>query len=544
MRAVAPFGFRYAYLAGDVTAQNWATWDPNGTFATNFIQDSVNSNITPVFTYYVLRQSSPGAANGDDGQADATNLQSTSTMTAYYNNLRLLFQRSAAFPNTPVVIQFEPDLWGFLQRRATNDNAATVPAQVAATGMSELAGLPNNAAGFAQAAVRLRDRYAPNAILAYHLSWWGTGNDIVFSNPSNTEVDALATRSGNFFRSTGANFDMSFADWSDRDAGFKQAQYNDGGASWWDAGDFARNVRYLSRYVSVIQKRVAIWQIPYGNTRMRAMNNTWNHYQDNRVEWILDDPSRAHLTEYLQAGVIAFMFGGGAAGVTCPCDAARDGVTNPSPINGNNRVSINADDDGGFFKERAAAYYAAGAMPLPFVGAAPSPTGTPPPQATATPTRTPSPLTATPTRTPAASTATPTSGVIRVTFDDRAGQNTGLNGQYPNGVIDWGSGRWYHSGPWLQFTTKSLSFRNATINSASFTLPTPRRLVSLRAFNGGTAAATVTLSCQGQPTTQVTLAASQVVTIATSWTDVCSSITIATTNNWMTNFDDLVLYPS
>ena len=50
---------------------------------------------------------------------------------------------------------------------------------------------------------------------------------------------------------------------------------------------------------------------------------------------------------------------------TCACDANRDGVTNPPPINGNDRLSLNADDDGGFFRDRAAHYYATGAMALP-----------------------------------------------------------------------------------------------------------------------------------------------------------------------------------
>ena len=75
-----------------------------------------------------------------------------------------------------------------------------------------------------------------------------------------------------------------------------------------------------------------------------------------------------------------------------------DGVTNPAPINGNTGVSLNADDDGGFFKQKAVAYYTTGAMPL--AGGAPAPTPTPTP----TPTRTP---TATATRTPTR-TATPT----------------------------------------------------------------------------------------------------------------------------------------
>ena len=74
------------------------------------------------------------------------------------------------------------------------------------------------------------------------------------------------------------------------------------------------------------------------------------------MEWLLDEPSRAHLSEYQQAGAVAFLFGRGADGVTCACDANRDGVTNPEPINGNMGVSLNADDDGGFFRQKSKEY--------------------------------------------------------------------------------------------------------------------------------------------------------------------------------------------
>ena len=98
---------------------------------------------------------------------------------------------------------------------------------------------------------------------------------------------------------------------------------------------------------------------------MRAMNNTWNHYQDNKVEWLFDDPGRANLGAYVRSGVVAFLFGRGGDGATCACDAAGDGTTNPAPIGANTRISISSDDDGGYFRERAAAYYANGALVLP-----------------------------------------------------------------------------------------------------------------------------------------------------------------------------------
>lgn len=414
MKATTGFGFRYQYLAGGVnTGSGWATWNTNGDFAKYYIQDSVANGITPVLTYYQIRQSTPGANQAEDVGV-LNNLQNVATMQAYFADLKLFFQKSAG-PNL-VVLHVEPDMWGYLQQKASGDNAASVSSAVGSTGIAELAGLPNNAAGVAQAVVRLRDQYAPNVKLAYHLSYWGTGVDPLYSKPSDTTIDQLAARSAAFYNSLGANFDLSFAEFSDRDSAFYTAQYGNPN-TWWSDADFNRNIRYISDFVSATGKRVAMWQIPLGNTKMKAMNNTWGHYQDNRPEYLLDDPARAHLTAYANAGVVAFLFGGGAGGTTCACDAVKDGVTNPAPINGNNLDSYSADDDGGYFKFKAKAYYAAGAMSLtggtastPTPTATQTKTATSTPTATATPTRTASP-TATPTRTatPApTNTATPT----------------------------------------------------------------------------------------------------------------------------------------
>ena len=363
MKATAPFGFRYQYLSGGVnTGNGWATWNSDGHFVTHYVRDSVNNGITPVFTYYMIYQSAPGG--GSEGDSVSTNLRNASTMAAYFNDLKLFFQRAGSFSQV-VVLHVEPDMWGYMQQRAGGDDATTVPVQVSATGLPELAGLPNNAVGLAQAIKKLRDTYATNVLLAYHLSVWGTGTDIQYSDPPNSTVESLATRAANFYLSLNTNFDLAFSEFTDRDAGFKQYVYGDGGASWWNAEDFRRHTLFLSKFVSVSHERVVLWQIPFGNTKMRAMNNTWNHYQDNRVEWLLDDSTRAHLAEYLNAGVIAFLFGRGASGTTCPCDAAGDGITNPEPINGNVGVSLNADDDGGFFDTKAGAYYSTGSLPLP-----------------------------------------------------------------------------------------------------------------------------------------------------------------------------------
>ncbi|MGH2353761.1 MAG: PQQ-dependent sugar dehydrogenase, partial [Chloroflexota bacterium] len=66
-----------------------------------------------------------------------------------------------------------------------------------------------------------------------------------------------------------------------------------------------------------------------------------------------------------------------------------------------------------------------------------TPTPGPSPTANRTPTRTATPSPA----------ATLPPGSVTVTFDDRAGENQLLEGEYPSGIIDWGTGEWYHSGP-------------------------------------------------------------------------------------------------
>jgi hypothetical protein len=291
------------------------------------------------------------------------NLVNPSTMTAYYDDLTLFFQKAGAAGGM-TVLHVEPDLWAYLQQHASDDDATTVPVQVGSSGQPDVAGLADNAAGFAQAIVRLRDKYAPNVVLGYHFSTWGTGTDIVYADPSDATVSALGASTAQFEKSLGARFDIAFTDLTDRDAAFKQDVYGDGGASWYNADDYRRSTEYIGSFARNAALRVVLWQVPFGNTKMRAEDNTHDHYQDNKVEWLLDDPDRAHLTAYADSGVVAVLFGRGADGPTCACDANQDGVTNPAPINGNNGTSLDADDDGGYFEQEASTYYGTGTLAL------------------------------------------------------------------------------------------------------------------------------------------------------------------------------------
>jgi len=159
LRRSAPLALRAQYLSGGAnTGKGWATWNRRGTFVSRYVRESLRAHMTPVFTYYQLRQSTPGARDRDEPRAVLRNLADARTMRAWFEDLALALKRAGAFHNTRIVLHVEPDLWGYVQQRAVGDDAATVPAAVAATGLPALRGLPDTAAGLARAIVRLRWR--------------------------------------------------------------------------------------------------------------------------------------------------------------------------------------------------------------------------------------------------------------------------------------------------------------------------------------------------------------------------------------------------
>jgi hypothetical protein len=131
-----------------------------------------------------------------------------------------------------------------------------------------------------------------------------------------------------------------------------------------------------------------------------------------------------------------------------------------------------------------------------------------------------------------------------VSFDDAGTPGRPLNGQYPSGVIDWSSNAWYLSGPYGRFNTQSVSFNGSGPTSAAFSLVSPQRVVQIDAYNGGTAASTISLSCAGQTPRSQSVAAGQVATIVTGWAGSCSSVTVGSSNGWDTNFDNLMISTS
>jgi hypothetical protein len=370
-----PWHYRYQYLAGGINTgpttgdpscgpnAGWQTWDsPAGQFVTNYISDSVARAAIPVFTYYEIVQSNPSP--GSEG-AELTKISTTCTMQAYWADFTVLMQKVGAYGGL-VVVHVEPDFWGFMEHQSADPS--TLAAVVASSGNPDLAGLPNTVQGMGLAFLKLRDKYAPNALLAIHASSWGSGVDIATDHRTTVDPAVEADAVASFIEKAGivgnpggiTPWDVVFNDVADHDAAWYGALSND---HWWDRSNvvfpnFTRWLAFMSRLHADTGLPLVEWQVPVGNQYFDTMNNTDGHYQDNRAEYFL-----AHPTQLTAAGIVAVLFGAGNAGQTSYMDAKGDGITNPAPVSSwqcslcNNHVSTVADDDGGFLRMAVGAYY-------------------------------------------------------------------------------------------------------------------------------------------------------------------------------------------
>jgi hypothetical protein len=383
-----PFDHAYQYLVGGVnTNTGWQSWGANSNFPLDYANKSAALGITPVFTYYQLLQSNGNCNSCDEAQKDLSNINNKDLMKKYYEDFTILMKKLGTnnFGKNSIV-HIEPDLSGFAQQ-ATNSQSKcfgfcidswggpkSLKASVSDTGNADLKNLPNNYNGYNLALLKLRDIHAPNVKLAIHVSNWASGKDIS-SDKSSINEWSLGWKVGDFARNSEKNetgesitkYDYIFNDVADRDAGFYDKVYGDN-SKWWDTKNklfpnFSRWENYINMINQINNKPIIIWQIPLGNQVARAENNSWGHYQDNKLQYFFE-----HIPELQNNGITGLLFGSGNAGSTYHYDNNKNGATNPSPIcntDGNSdKVSIctsllstDNDDDGGYFRSKSKIFY-------------------------------------------------------------------------------------------------------------------------------------------------------------------------------------------
>jgi hypothetical protein len=381
----AKWDARYQYLAGGVnTGNGWTTWNtPAGQFLTYYLDASAQMNCIPVLTYYQMQQSTPGAGMAED-QSIATNCANNTTMYAYYDEFKLAMQKCGAFAK-PVIFHVEPDMWGYMFNGA--DPAANYLVKVKSSGHPD-ATLNDTAGDFGKTLVAMRDKYAPNVLLAWHASKWGT--------PDTAKLAAFIQACG--------NWDIIFCDPSDRDSGFKIYYNYMASGAWWADADFTSFRDWNADLYTRTGLPLIAWQIPMGNTYIKSCDNTPGHFMDNRPEYFLENyPTNTHISDWAAKGFIGLLFGGGAGNCTDVRNTKNDGITNPTAISGNHGETAQySDDDGGYMRLRGGNYYTTGALALQ-IGAPP---GSP--------------------AAPSALTAAGGSGVVDLAWTDNATDETGF----------------------------------------------------------------------------------------------------------------------
>jgi hypothetical protein len=127
-----------------------------------------------------------------------------------------------------------------------------------------------------------------------------------------------------------------------------------------------------------------------------------------------------------------------------------------------------------------------------------------------------------------------------VTFDDpHLSAGTTLTGQYPSGVIDWGTGEWKIHVPEGGFGTFNLALTNPAAATAQFRFYWPRIFVGVDVYNTGASDASLTIQSPGMHELSLTVKPGQLKRIRTGWQEPSSSVQFQLKNGEGLLFDNL-----
>jgi hypothetical protein len=312
----------YERYVGGLGSNDWTTWDsPAGAYATLVMNDAESIGAVPMFTLYSM------AANGG---GNLSGLSSTSYMSAYWANAKLLFQMIGLY-GKPTLVNFEPDFWGYAQQQSPGGDPTQLFAYV--NNNPDCASLSNDVVGVAGCLIAIARKYAPKAYVGFPLSEWGA-----------SDPNAVIT----FMQAIGAQHaDIFIAQTLDRDAGCFETMNvayrcsrNGTATGWyWDESNtstpnFAEHLAKVKTWYNAFGLPILWWQTPLG-VPSSSPGGSQYHYRDNRMHYFL-----THASELTAVGGLGVVFGTG-----------EDDQTNITT-------------DGGQFQSLSSAYFASPA-PLP-----------------------------------------------------------------------------------------------------------------------------------------------------------------------------------
>jgi tRNA A-37 threonylcarbamoyl transferase component Bud32 len=356
-RRVGAQGFGFdTFDRGPTNEADWSA-DPRrspGAFATA----AHARGLFPFALYYEIR--SIGRAGRDDAQTPQLRrtFSDPKLMLEYWRNVRS-FLRSLGRTGIVTAVDVEPGAWSAIEQPLIFDDETkdSVAVRVAGTGLPELHGLPDNFNGFAFGWKAMRNRYAPKVLLGWGIDDYGAGTDLSVDLIPRKAAAAVARRAALFFTDNGARFDFASIRIGSGEEGFDSSR-----ESVYSSAERENVLAFTREFVRISGVPLVLANIPLGNTVMRTIDDKRYHWRDSWVQWLIGDDDFTNLRRLRDAGVIGVQFGVAAGDQeTCPCDAARDGVTNAGR---RGRIATSADDDGGYLAARLAALRHAGGLRL------------------------------------------------------------------------------------------------------------------------------------------------------------------------------------
>ncbi|MEN9938050.1 MAG: hypothetical protein RLZZ387_4629 [Chloroflexota bacterium] len=300
-----PWDYVYQYITYEWFVDGWG-----GDYVGRFVRYAWDRGYVPVVSVYLMLGVPP--ATGEGAAEYAAKLQQPETVRAYLAALTEAARQARGV--RPVIFHLEPDFYGYMQSytRSPGRPAGIVPddpesiAVAMPTALNAL-GYADTLGGLGRRMVDLVHEQAPNALVAPHASAWATGIEPNAAAP--TEVAGLAEDTAAFIDAMGgAEADMLFVEWSDRDAG-------SGLRPWWDDTNRllprpTRAVLWQSALAGASGKRLVLWQVPVGHM---GLDDTCGRYRDNRAAYTFRHPR-----DLYASGVVAVLFGAGAPCMTSP----------------------------------------------------------------------------------------------------------------------------------------------------------------------------------------------------------------------------------
>ena len=127
-----------------------------------------------------------------------------------------------------------------------------------------------------------------------------------------------------------------------------------------------------------------------------------------------------------------------------------------------------------------------------------------------------------------------------ITFDDpHLPAGARLIGQYPSGVIDWGSGEWEIGTPFGKFATFTLLLADPKAKRGEFQFYAPRIFEGVDVYNGGNSDATLAVTSDELPMVSRTIKPNQLIRFRTGWHDPSSRVVFDVTGDHALRFDNL-----